>query len=451
MSISSAMQAGVSGLVANSSALSSISQNIANANTVGYKRAETDFEDVVTANGGVRGTYSAGGVLGITRQLVSEQGDITQTSSPTDLAIQGQGMFVVTAKADGLTAADERDFTRAGSFQPDKEGFLHNTAGFYLQGWPADANGNIATDPSDLGKLQPINVSAYGGTAQATTKVSVNANLNAGQAVQAGAATYAVGDMAKPAPGGTTPDYSMQIPISDSQGGQRTMQVNFLKTGPNTWQAEVVAVPPTDVAGATNGLVSSGTLVFTTDGKLDTTKSTLPAALNIGGSADTTGVHWASNLGISSQSVDLNLDQAPGGLTQASAKNQTQSITTNGTMFGNLSGIDIDSNGYITAAYDNGVTKAIGQVAIATFPNVDGLTAKSGDVYAVSLASGTYNLKPPGTGGAGQISPSTLESSKVDLSQEFSGLIITQRAYSASSKIITTADQMLQDLIDLKR
>lgn len=449
MSISSAMLAGVSGLVANSSALSSISDNIANSNTIGYKRVETDFQDVVTGLAG-KSTYSAGGVLGVTRQLVSAQGDFTQTSSATDLAIKGQGMFVVTTKADGLTPTDERDFTRAGSFTPDKEGYLVNTAGYYLQGWPADADGVITTDPSDMSKLQPINVSSYGGTAQATTRVSVNANLNSAQTVQTLATPYAAGDMAA---GTVTPDYSLQIPISDSQGGQRTVQIDFLKTGPNTWQAEVVAVPKTDVEGTTNGLIASGKVSFTSDGQLVTTSpgTTLPSNLSIGASNATTGLKWATSLGISDQSVDLVLDQAPGGLTQAAAKSVTQSITTNGTMFGNLSGINIDTNGYVTAAYDNGVTRQIAQVAIATFPNVDGLTSKSGDVFAVSLASGTFNLKSPGTGGAGLISPSTLEASTVDLSQEFSGLIITQRAYSASSKIITTADQMLQDLIDIKR
>jgi flagellar hook protein FlgE len=448
MSINSAMLAGVSGLLANSSALSSISDNIANANTVGYKENVTDFQDLVVGSSKV-GSYSAGGVLSSTRQLVSTQGDLTQTSSSTDLAIKGQGMFVVTTKADDLSVTDERDFTRAGSFTPDSEGYLVNTAGYYLQGWVADANGDISTDPSDLSKLQSINVSSFGGTAEATSRASLNANLNSNTPVQTAAATYTAGQMAS---GAVTPDYQVQIPIADSLGGQRTMQIDFLKTGANTWKAEVVAVPASDVANTTNGLIASGTVAFTTDGKLDPANTTLPTDLNLASSDSTgTSLKWASSLGVSAQDVSLSLDQAPGGLTQAASKNVTQSITTNGTMFGNLSGITIDSSGYVTAAYDNGVTRQIAQVAVATFPNVDGLTAKSGDVYGVSLASGTYNLKTAGTGGAGTISPSTLESSTVDLSREFSNLIITQRAYSASSKIITTADEMLQDLIDIKR
>ncbi|MBE7217651.1 MAG: flagellar hook protein FlgE [Caulobacteraceae bacterium] len=449
MSINSAMLAGVSGLVANSAALSAISDNIANANTIGYKTNETDFQDIVTASA-VKGHYNAGGVLGVTRQLVSQQGDLTQTTSATDLAISGQGMFVVTDKATNLVSTDARSFTRAGSFTPDSAGYLKNSAGYYLQGWVADSNGVITTDPSDLSKLQSINVSSFGGTAQATTALSVNANLNASQAVQTLATPYAAGQMAS---GAVTPDYKLQVPVADSLGGQRTLQIDFLKTDSNTWQAEVTAVPPTDV-DSTNGLVASGTLKFTQDGKLDVANSTLPANLVFGasGSAPAQGaVNWAQGLGIAGQTMALDISQAPGGLTQNVSKSVVQSVTTNGTNFGNLSGIQIDDDGYVTAQYDNGVTRQIAQVALATFPNADGLQSVSGDVYRVSLDSGTYNLKSPGTGGAGTLSPSTLENSTVDLSQQFSGLIITQRAYSASSKIITTADQMLQDLIDVKR
>ena len=446
MSINSALLAGVSGLVANSTALSSISDNIANANTVGYKEAETDFQDVVTASA-VRGRYNAGGVLGVTRQLVSRQGDLQQTTSSTDLAVSGRGLFVVTQKSDDLLPTDERDFTRAGSFTPDSAGYLKNTAGYYLQGWVADANGNIATDPSDLTKLKSINVSSFGGAAQATTKVSVNANLNAATPVSTAAATYQPGDLSS---GAATPDYKLQIPVSDSQGGQRTLQVSFLKTGANTWRAEIAAAPATDVNTA-NGLIASGTLAFTTDGKLDPANTTLPSSLAFGASGSGASPAWATGLGISAQTIGLDLDTAPGGLTQQQAKNVVQSITTNGTSFGNLGGISIDSNGFVTAQYDNGVTRQIAQVALATFPDEDGLQSSSGDVYKVSLDSGTYNLKTPGAGGAGTLSPSTLEASTVDLSAEFSDLIITQRAYSASSKIITTSDEMLQELIDIKR
>jgi flagellar hook protein FlgE len=128
-----------------------------------------------------------------------------------------------------------------------------------------------------------------------------------------------------------------------------------------------------------------------------------------------------------------------------------QAVTTNGTAFGNLTNVDIDEDGYVTAIFDNGVTRRIAQVAVATFANPNGLIGLNGNAYRMSNASGPYSLKSPGTGGAGLIAPSTLESSTVDLSTEFTGLITTQRAYSASSKIITTADAMLEELINIKR
>ena len=477
MSINSAMLAGVSGLTANSAALSTISDNIANVNTVGYKRNQTDFESLITSQG-QGAAFGSGGVLAVSRQLVSQQGLLTQTSSPLDLSISGQGFFVTTDHATNVTAADTRSFTRAGSFQVDNQGFMKNGAGLYLQGWIVDSSGNITTDPSDLTKLQSINVSQVGGAADLTTQIGINANLKSSQVVSA-AATGAA--QAIPPVGsydsvtnsmamydannatGVKPDYSVQVPISDSKGGKRTVQMDFLKSAtPNQWYAEIVAVPASDVldgAGLANGQIAKGIVAFTADGKLDTVNSTLfppgNAAITFGASnaaAPAAGaVNWAASLGIDTQTVGFSISSPTGGLTQFDSQSVTQSITTNGTAFGNLTNIQIDKSGFVTAVFDNGVTRKIAQVAIATFPNPDGLSAVTGDAFRVTQDSGTYNLKAPGTGGAGLIDPSTLEASTVDLSSEFTGLITTQRAYSASSKIITTADQMLQDLLNIIR
>jgi flagellar hook protein FlgE len=139
------------------------------------------------------------------------------------------------------------------------------------------------------------------------------------------------------------------------------------------------------------------------------------------------------------------------GLSQFAAVSSVSGITTNGTAFGGVSGVSINDKGIVTAVYNNGTTRTLAQVAIATFPNSDGLNAVNGDAYQVSTNSGAFTLKTSGTAGAGTISPSSLEASTVDLSSEFTGLITTQEAYSASSKIITTADQMIQQLLDIKR
>jgi flagellar hook protein FlgE len=471
MSINSAMLAGVSGLVANSAALAAISDNIANVNTVAYKRNSTSFQTVVTTSA-AKGAYNAGGVLAATRQLVSQQGLLQQSTSATDLAISGQGFFVTTSKPEDLTDADARTFTRAGSFELDKQGYLRNASGLYLQGWLVNPLGGIDVDPSDLSRLKSINVGAVGGTADPTTRVTVNANLNASTPVSsqeptwtgAGATSMAAYD---PSAGtGIKPDYSLQIPVSDSKGGKRTLQIDFLKDNvANAWHAEIHAVPAADIQSDPNGIVAVGTMMFTPDGKLDMANSTLfgavppppapppPPILDIGASAGPAGTsgQWDTALGVAAQQIQIDLGQAPGGLTQYSSQSVTQSISTNGTNFGSLTNIDIDEQGLVVANFDNGVSRQIAQVAVATFPNPGGLRAISGNGYRVALGSGAYNLKAPGTGGAGVLSPSTLESSTVDLSSEFTGLITTQRAYSASSKIITTADQMLEELINIKR
>ena len=478
MSLNSAMQAGVAGLVANSVALSTISNNIANVNTVGYKQSATDFESLVT-DSGASATLNAGGVMANTKMMVDQQGQLTQSSSPLDLAISGQGFFVTTSQATNVTPTDPRSFTRAGSFTVNNQGYLVNSAGLVLQGWLADSSGNITTNPSNLNSLQSINVSQVGGAVEPTTKVGINANLDSAQTISAaataaglappGASAYspATNSMAMYDSNNATgvkPDYSIQVPISDSQGGQHTIQIDFLKSStPDQWYAEIVAVPASDVvdgAGLANGQIATGIVAFTPTGQIDPANTTLFNMANptvtfgaSGAAAPGAGqVNWAASLGIAAQTVTLNLSGgagSTGGLTQLDSQSVTQSITTNGTAFGNLTNVEIDKNGIVTAVFSNGVTRPIAQVAIATFPNPDGLTPVSGDAFQVSQNSGTFTLEQPGTGGAGQIDPSTLESSTVDLSSQLTALITSQSAYSASAKIITTANQMMQALLNV--
>ncbi|HEY1225391.1 MAG TPA: flagellar hook protein FlgE [Brevundimonas sp.] len=484
MSINSALLAGVSGLTANSAALAAISQNIANVNTIGYKRSAGEFATVVNTQSNGAG-YSAGGVLASARHYTSQNGQLQRTSSATDLGIAGQGFFVVTEKAENVEVTDSRLFTRAGAFRVDNLGYLKNTAGLYLQGWPVDANGDIATDPSDLGRLRTINVGSVGGTAEATTRVQLNANLKSSQTISAeaaaagatpvGAGAYnpLTNSMAMWDPElgtGVKPDFEVTVPVSDSKGGQRTLALSFLKSStPNQWYAEIRAVPAGDVvsgAGLANGQLKTGLVAFTQDGRLDVTAmqalgasalfaDPANAVLNFGASDDAApaagAFNWAAGLGIDEQDVSFDLTAAAGGLTQYDSASVVQATLTNGTAFGNLSEVKIDEKGFVTAIFDNGVTRQIAQVAIATFPSPDSLSEVSGNAYRVSQGSGTFNLKSAGTGGAGLIGASQLEASTVDLSAEFTGLITTQRAYSASSKIITTADEMLAELISIKR
>jgi len=484
MSINSALLAGVSGLTANSAALAAISQNIANVNTVGYKRTAGEFQTVINSQSQGAG-YSAGGVLATARHFTSQNGQLQRTTSNTDLGIAGQGFFVVTERPENVQITDSRLFTRAGAFSVDNLGYLKNTAGLYLQGWPVDAEGNIATDPSDLNRLRTINVGSVGGTAEATTRIQLNANIKSSQLVSAeatdaaavppGANAYdpATNSMAMwdaETGAGVKPDFELTIPVSDSKGGQRTIALSFLKsTEPNQWYAEIRAIPASDVVtggGLSNGQLRTGMVAFTQDGRLDVeamealgASALFPdpatASLTFGASdAAAPGAgefNWAPELGIDDQSLAFDLTAATGGLTQYDSASVVQAVLTNGTAFGNLSEVKIDDTGFVTAIFDNGVTRQIAQIALATFPSPDSLTQTSGNAYRVSQGSGTFNLKAAGSGGAGLIGSSQLEASTVDLSAEFTGLITTQRAYSASSKIITTADEMLAELISIKR
>lgn len=476
MSINSAMMAGVSGLTANSAALAAISQNIANVNTIGYKRSAAEFQTVVNSQTSGTG-YSAGGVLASARHYTSQNGQLQRGSTSTDLGISGNGFFVVTDKAENVGVTDTRLFTRAGAFRVDNMGYLKNTAGLYLQGWPVDANGDIATDPSDLSRLRTINVGSVGGTAEATTRVQLNANLRSSQdlsaAVQNGTYDPATNSMAMwnaETGTGVKADFELTVPVSDSKGGQRNIAISFLKSDvPNQWYAEVRAIPASDIesgAGLTNGQIKTGIVAFTQDGRLDAAAMQAlgaaalfddPAAavLTFGGSNSGTPAagefKWAEGLGIAEQTLNFDLTAAAGGLTQYDSASVVQATLTNGTAFGNLTDVKIDERGFVTAIFDNGVMRRIAQVALATFPSPDNLIETTGNAFRVSQASGTFNLKAAGTGGAGLIGANQLEASTVDLSTEFTGLITTQRAYSASSKIITTADEMLAELISIKR
>jgi flagellar hook protein FlgE len=474
MSINSAMLAGVSGLVANSSALAAISDNIANVNTVAYKRNQVNFANVVTAQA-VQGRYSAGGVQGVTHSYVAQQGLIQSSSRTTDLAISGDGFFVVTQKPTGLTSADTREFTRSGSFNVDAAGFLVNDAGLYLQGWPVNASGGFTIDPSNLNAVAPINVKNLGSAVKPTTNLGVSAVLNTATVVSAaqtivapataptyaasGATASSMADYAAGATTGTQPDFTLDYSVVDSQGASHKFQMAFLKSStPNTWDAEIYAVPASDVTvdpSLPPGQIASGQVVFLPDGTLDTA-STSPALTSLALAASGTPPPaapalapptWAAPLGVAAQNITLDLSK----LSLQAKASTVNTISNDGAGPGNVVGVQVDTHGVVSAIYDNSQVRQIAKVAIATFPNPDALKPVSGNAYQVTIPAGQMVLKDPGTGGAGQISPSSLEASTVDLSSEFTGLISTQKAYSASSKIITTADQMLDELINIIR
>lgn len=458
MSINSAMLAGASGMRANSSALAAISDNIANVNTVGYKRLRSDFVSQLNAQSG-QSTYSAGGVLSRSNALMAEQGSTIASSVATHLAVSGSGFFVVRSRGADATSDDPYYYTRAGQFTADANGYLKNTAGFYLHGWPVDSSGVITSSPTDLTVLEPIRVSGIAGGAEATSKLSLSANLQSSQALSSAVsgATYNAANSANNmASGAVKPDFQVPVQIFDSQGGTHTLSMSFLKKGPNQWYTEVHMPASEIVPGGSaliNGQLAKGVIAFNPFGQIDLANTTLPTTFSIGLSGANAGPEWASSLGLAAQSITLDIggNSAPGGLTNYDSPSQLGTSTVNGTSFGSLSSVDVDNDGFVTAIFTNGLTRKIYQVPLATFGNIDALVSENGGIYRPGPGAGSVSIRGAGMSGMGGIKARALESSTVDLAEEFSRLIMTQRAYSASSKIITTADEMMDELLRLKR
>ncbi len=439
MSLYSALFSGVSGLNAESAAMAAVGDNIANINTVGYKRVDTQFSTLVS-DGRTGPNYVAGGVNAAPRALISQAGQLQASSSSTDLGIDGQGFFVARS---GKGADSAVSLTRAGSFAPDKEGYLRNSAGLYLQGWRLDTQGNYSNTGSVAG-LEPIRLNDLTGTAAATSQLTLRANLKSTAANFTG--TYAVGNMAT---GAVAPTFSRSFDIYDAQGGSHQMTMGFLKTGANTWQAEIYMNPPGDVSATngtaiTNGLMQSGTIKFNADGSLDKANSTAALFANVVPT-------WTNGAGSQPISLGLGTDKGLDGLSSFNSESSIMSQNVNGGKLGNVSSVEVSDSGRVSAVFDDGTTRTVFQLPIATVPNPNALTRVSGNAYTVSDQSGAYAINAPGSLGAGKIGSYKLEASTSDLAQEFTNMIRFQRAYSAASKIITTVDDMLQEVSNLKR
>ncbi|HXS07245.1 MAG TPA: flagellar hook protein FlgE [Rhizomicrobium sp.] len=433
MSLYGALNIGVAGLSANSQALSATASNIANVNTVGYKEATASFSTFLNATTGV-GNNSSAGVACSVGQDITTQGLPTTTSSDTDLSISGNGFFVVAPNPDG---SGPREYTRAGSFSPDVNGNLVNAAGLYLMGYKLDASGNVPTDAS---ALSLVNTTSISGAAQATSNLSVQANLNATSTVDAG---YTAGDMTS---GTVAPDFTRTVNVFDSQGGSQPITFSFIKTAANTWAYEASYAGAASNLTAT-GPISEGTIAFNSDGTLANVNGASPASGTI-----SLTVPWdVTTSGLQPQTISLNLGSVGGsdGLTQADAPSVLVGTNIDGTPYGSVTGVTVAKDGTVTAQFSNGLSQDVYKIPLATFTNPNGLGQITGNAYLVTKASGAPNINLAQSGPAGFIQSKSLEGSTVDLATEFTNLITTQRAYSASARIITTADQMLQQLEQL--
>ncbi|USI72015.1 flagellar hook protein FlgE [Sphingomonas morindae] len=431
MSLYSALNAGVSGLGAQSGAMATVADNIVNVNTVGFKGSKADFATMVTG-GNSRSSYSAGGVSLVTKAAISRAGTLNAGSRTTDLGIEGKGFFIVRPQPDSKDVA----YTRAGNFFADQLGNLVNAAGYYLQGWPLDADGNAAG--SGLESLRTVNLNGLLGSADPTRRLTMQLNLDSRLDPYAGTPAYSAGAMAQ---GTVKPQYSQSKLVYDAQGNPHDVTFGFIKTGPNTWQAEIYGKAGEVDASQANGLLASGKLVFDGDGKLDPTASDRAVL-------DGFTPKWANGAG--SVKITMPFGGTDNVWKQIADVSKIGAYSVDGGKLSEITKVQVSQKGIVTVFFEGGSARDIFKVPLAAFQNADGLTRLNGNAYQDAIESGSPSIEPAGEG-AGKIWGGQLEASTTDLAEEFSNMIRFQRAYSASSKIITTVDEMLQELSALKR
>lgn len=418
-----AMNSGVSGLLAEQQALGVVGDNIANVNTVGYKAERAIFEDVLGHSilaGTSSGLPGAGVAIGAIKQNYT-QGSLNTTGVSTDVALSGDGFFVASGSVDGITG---NFYTRAGQFTLDKDGYLVNPSALKIQGYAANGDGTYSASLSSIqaptSSIQP----------RATTGATVTANLDANATVPANAWGDTASTFASQA------NFSTTQTVYDTLGNAHTMDLYFRNTGTGTWDWHAV-MDGTDTA-------STGSLTFGTNGALNSSTGTT--------------VTYAPT-GADPMSITLNFGTAvaageppiPGSMTGFASSSNVSSQSQDGYTSGDFSGISIDGQGVVMGLYTNGQKIAISQMGVAKFRSNDGLGRAGESLWIDTRESGPAAMGTAASGGRGSVSAGSVESSNVDLATEFVSLIQHQRSFSANSKTITTADEMLQELINIKR
>jgi flagellar hook protein FlgE len=419
------MYTGVSGLDAESQALGVIGNNVANSNTTGFKESRAVFENVMGSAIGEPNAIGAGVVMQSTQQVFT-QGSMVNTGQPTDLAISGDGFFVVNGSSGGVTG---NFYTRDGETSLNNNGTLVNPDGLALQGYATMPNGQLSS------QLGPITLQTAALAPKTTTNMTVTANLNANATPPATA-----WDPQNPA---TTSNFSTTMSVFDSLGNSHQVNVYFENTGPNQWNYHMVA-NGSDVQGNTAGQndeFGTGTLTFDSTGALQSVTST-------GGSVTFNGA-TAQNINMNFGTPTSAGGTGLSGTTQFGTPSVVSSQSQDGYSSGSLSSVQIGQDGTVSGVYSNGQTVAEGQLAIAKFPSNNGLVQAGQNLWAASQSSGEPALGAAGAGGRGALVSGSLEQSNVDIAAQFVDLIAHQRAFQASSKTITTADQMLQDLMQI--
>lgn len=426
------LNTGVTGLRAESEAISVNADNIANVNTVGFKSQRAIFQDQLgrSIQAGTASALPGSGVRMTDVQVMHKQGTLSNTGISTDLALSGDGFFVVNGQQDGVTS---NFYTRAGQFQLDKDGFLVNPSGLKVMGYEANTDGTFDA------ALTSVKVPTHAIPPKITESITITANLDSNEVVPT-----AAWDPQDPS---ATSNFSTTLTVYDSLGNAHSLDVYFRKTADNAFEYRAL-VAGEDVAGGTAGTnveVGTGTMTFTTDGALDTFTQGTPITVDFVGA--TAGQAINLDFGSTIAGGGTGLD----GVTQFASASNVSSQEQDGYAAGEFAGVSVDGQGVVRGLYTNGEKLAISQLGIAKFISNDGLGRAGNNLFMATRDSGEAAMGTAGTGGRAAISSGALEASNVDLAEEFVGLIQHQRAYSANSKTITTADEMLQELLNIKR
>jgi flagellar hook protein FlgE len=389
-----------------------IGNNVSNSNTVGFKTSQAQFADVFAAS--LSGASSSQAGIGTRLAAVAQQftqGNITTSSNPLDMAINGQGFFRM---SDNGTIK----YSRNGQFQLDKDGYIVNSAHMRLTGYPIDATGALNTAAP-----QPLQLSTSDLSPVATTIVDGVLNLDSRSTVITAAFNPT---------NSSTYNYSTSVAVYDSLGNSHTVSMYFVETAASTWRVygtldgSATAITPSPL----------GTINFTSTGAINTTTTTLPFAASL---AFTNGA-------TTPQTVNLDFT----GTTQFGSGFSVNSLTQDGYTSGKLSGFSISANGTILGNYTNGRTSTLGQVVVANFTNPNGLTPLGGNTWEETADSGTPLIGAPSSGNLGALQSGAVEDSNVDLTAELVNMITAQRVYQANAQTIKTEDQVLQTLVNLR-
>lgn len=421
MSLFGSMRTAVSGMNAQANRLSTVSDNIANSATTGYKSSSTSFSSLVLPS--TAGAYNSGGVATSVQYAIDQQGGLSYTSSTNNLAIQGNGFFVV-QDASGATY-----LTRAGDFSPDANGNLVNAAGYTLMGY-SSGSGTPSVVVNGFDGMVPINVETQGLTAVASTTASFSGNLDSSSEV-------ATGNLPGSNTAPVTDDTKKTSLIAyDSQGNAVKYDFYYTKTADNTWDVSVY-----NAADATTGGTSS--FPYSTSA-LGSTTLTFDESGNLTSGGDFTFTNTSTTTGDQTISVDLS------GFSQLSA-----SFAATGNADGQgpsaVSKVSIGTDGTVTAQYADGTSKALYQIPLATVASPDSLTVLSGNVYSANGLSGVTVTGFPQTSGLGYIQSGALEESNVDLAGELTTMIEAQKSYTANSKVFQTGSDLMDVLVNLVR